>query len=392
MAEIRFAAYCAGDNKVVDNFTSLKARIDATKKHLNAAKTSLDEAFTKSYFDVYWREFDPFKQEKYIIDTMLSMGQQKVTNAWLKCYEMLAWISETHKFPDEIKHFDNAAFPGAFILAANHYFKTKRSSSKTKKPYDWVASSLITANSDDSKPLEDTYGLYARYKNQWLMTETNNGDVTSTTNLADWERRLAHGIDLYTSDLGFDVSSEYNAQEKMQSRANYAQILAGILTLKAGGVMITKQYTIFEDATITCLYMLSTIFSRLYICKPATSRQANSETYIIGIGFSEDKSAVETVANKLYAAIADETYLFCDPAEITPEFLGTIDACMRIFESQTEKIAHDRDAVLKIRKMQYKGKPSKHPEIVKFRKSIDGSIAEWYRRNDFLPLRDADRL
>jgi hypothetical protein len=67
------------------------------------------------------------------------------------------------------------------------------------------------------------------------MHDNNNGDVLVEANQVDFCKQLGGKVDLYTSDLGFDVSSDYNNQELIQLPANIGQILTGLLTLKKGG-------------------------------------------------------------------------------------------------------------------------------------------------------------
>ena len=48
---------------------------------------------------------------------------------------------------------------------------------------------------------------------------------------------------------------------------------------------MTKQYMTFEMTTISIMYSLSQMFDEFYLCKPYTSREANSETFLVGKGF-----------------------------------------------------------------------------------------------------------
>ena len=45
-----------------------------------------------------------------------------------------------------------------------------------------------------------------------------------------------------------------------------------------------KAYTLFERPTAALLFLLGHFFEQLDICKPGTSKAANGETYIVGIG------------------------------------------------------------------------------------------------------------
>ena len=59
---------------------------------------------------------------------------------------------------------------------------------------------------------------------------------------------------------------------------------------KKGGSFILKIFDIFSQATIDMLYILSSLYTKVYICKPHTSRLANSEKYIVCKDFKLDNT------------------------------------------------------------------------------------------------------
>ena len=87
---------------------------------------------------------------------------------------------------------------------------------------------------------------------------------------------------------------------------NMGQILAGLLTLKKGGNLVTKQYTYFNSLNISIYAILTNLFEEVYICKPITSRPPNSETYVVCKGFlgpfnsnSVESELVKLIINKI---------------------------------------------------------------------------------------------
>ena len=272
--------------------------LDKIKDDLNITKSKLDDEFQNSKFGIYWREFDPFKNEKNIIAKL--GNTYNVSNAWVKCYEMINYFNMIPEKTNSFIHFDNAAFPGSFIVSTYHLINTQ---SSWKNKYIWYASSLHDINKTRGA-LEDKYQLYQNYPNNWLMTKTNDGDVLSKDNQLDFMERLNHSVDLYTSDLGFSSAEDYNNQELIQAPANIGQILSGLLTLKKGGSFITKQYTIFEPITISVIYATSIFFDEFYICKPYSSREANSELYLIGKGFKGNIDIGHPYINAMFDRIS----------------------------------------------------------------------------------------
>jgi hypothetical protein len=218
---------------------------------------------------------------------------QKVSNAWMKLHEMIVSMDIVPQYvPDghEYKVFCNAEFPGSFVFYINHYMKTMRPNIK----FSYVASSLVDPSNNNK--FYDDYGLYEMNPDNWLMKKDpmnecdehsntawlNDGDVTKVSNILDFESRLKGSIDLYLSDAGIDVSSDYSNQEILNKYIDMGQILIGLLTLKIGGSFITKQYTFFESFNVSMITILSTCFEELHICKPPSSTPTNSEIYIVG--------------------------------------------------------------------------------------------------------------
>ena len=360
------------------------------KNKLAEAKLPLDKLWN-SAFERYWREFDPFKPEREIVVKM--SNNYNISNAWLKCYEMLCYFDLIPEQTDKFYHFDNAAFPGSFIISTYHYIKTR---SKIND-YKWYASSLTEKNMKHSSPLEDKYKLYANYTNNWLMSAANNGDVLVEANQEDFVRKIGGTIDLYTSDLGFDVSSDYNNQELLQAAANIGQILSGLLTLKEGGSLITKQYTFFEPISISVIYATSTFFDKFYIVKPYTSREANSEIYLVGKGFKTESFGKSRFNHKFIRAMFDRItgkiplkQPFINPEESFIQQI--INATESITQSQIDKLKHDMQACQHILSSNYRGPANQHPTILEFREEIKQQIYAWYYYNPILPIELSERL
>jgi len=275
------------------------------KQKLNSAKDQLDGIYKKyNYAGRVMKSFDPFHTVKYKIAKRINADN--VTIAWLKGYELIstfnlmemnlanihgtsANIGNIEEKSDPFVYFDNAAFPGSFILAMNHYAKTvNREKLRTEHQHiKWYASSLLANTHANQAPLEDSYALYKNYPNNWLMNLNNNGDISNIENINNFQVQMeqkegnSHSVDLYTCDLGMDVSDDYNNQELLHSYLNICQIFCGLAVLKPGGNLAVKHYTLFEPITIKYLTLLSQLFGEMYITKPLTSKRTNSEVYIV---------------------------------------------------------------------------------------------------------------
>ena len=138
--------------------------------------------------------------------------------------------------------------------------------------------------------------------------DPNSGNVVSKKNQEFWRNKFksddeADGtVDLYTSDVGFDKITTYENKEIDHLDKNIGQILAALVTLKAGGAMVVKQYTFFESLNISLYAILTNVFKEVYMSKPVTSRPTNTETYVIGksyLGYERSKKYIKLLMNKI---------------------------------------------------------------------------------------------
>jgi len=95
-------------------------------------------------------------------------------------------------------------------------------------------------------------------------------------------------MDIVTADGGFDFSLDFNQQEKMIGKLLFAQMAFALCLNKYRGHFILKIFDCFMAHTVDILYILSSFYEKVYIMKPHTSRYANSERYVVCVGFLHD--------------------------------------------------------------------------------------------------------
>jgi 16S rRNA G966 N2-methylase RsmD len=277
-----------------------KSEIDKPKKE-NPKGSQFDFSFVTTFF-----EMSKMLKQKVSRDFNIP----KISNAYLKQYEILCQFPEIIKLSSGklktpiYRYFDNASFPGAFIRGTDHYIKDHIPEIKY---FDWFASSLFN---EEYGVLGDEYNLLYNYPFRWLMDlpskkseQKNNGDVSNPDNIIDFRNKFQSLglVPLYTSDLGFDVSSDYSKQEIFHLRPNLGQICCSLFTLEQGGTQITKQFTFFELRNKIILYLLTKMYKKVSIIKPITSKPDNSEVYILCIGYNRKDSLAnrELILNSL---------------------------------------------------------------------------------------------
>ncbi len=269
-----------------------KADILTIKEKLFAAKSRLDNIH---HVDLITRALDPFRREKYQIAK--SIGEKHVSNAWLKCFDIIMKF-KLLSGKTVIRHYDGASLPGAFILATQYAVRHYINGCD----YKWRACSLYDS---DIPHLGDDYGLLRQFPNNWLMDEKNNGDITNIDNINNITVKLLNKTNFYTSDLGFDVSTDYNNQETLHFCANTGQILLCLKVLQVGGICVIKHYTYLEEYTLKYLSKFSKLFKYFYLYKPVASKLLNSEVYLVGIGFIGNRT---TMAEDLERCLVNKSY------------------------------------------------------------------------------------
>jgi hypothetical protein len=275
----------------------------ALRKAIDAAKTKLDIIPEETFYQINSR-LDLYASLKRLVQKTYNM--EHATNAALKMYELIYQMNlltnlETETCLPTVNAFCNAELPGAFIIAINHYMKTRC----LESTFDWIASSYLPDAArlvGNETVLDDKYKIYAKNRSHWLMGPMPNalppgenilsGDVTDPVvvnalgNATHQRFREKDGATIYTSDVGTSIATaELNRQEELTSNLNYGQVLTGLLALAIGGSLVTKQFTFVTPFSRSLIALVASLFEETYITKPSTSRPGNSEIYLVAKGF-----------------------------------------------------------------------------------------------------------
>jgi len=111
------------------------------------------------------------------------------------------------------------------------------------------------------------------------------GNLLSYENFLYCCDKYASSMDVITGDGGFDFSAEFNKQEINMTKLLFAQICYALFLQKKGGSFILKIFDAFHTHTMDMLVLLTSMYKRVYMTKPLTSRIGNSEKYIVCKGF-----------------------------------------------------------------------------------------------------------
>jgi hypothetical protein len=128
-------------------------------------------------------------------------------------------------------------------------------------------------------------------KNVTIITgEDGTGNLLHKDNYTYCVNAFKHSMQIITADGGIDVSNDFNKQEELVSKLIVSEVIYAITMQKRGGHFVLKIFDIFSKLTIDILYILTRVYSEVYITKPFTSRLANSEKYIVCKNFLLDEN------------------------------------------------------------------------------------------------------
>jgi hypothetical protein len=107
--------------------------------------------------------------------------------------------------------------------------------------------------------------------------------------------------DLITADGAYGYNEgedEYQNQEILHYGLFIGEIMVALAANATGGNFILKIFDIFTELTVKLIYILNCCYQSVKIYKPETSRNANSEKYIICMNFIPPEN-IEDIITKL---------------------------------------------------------------------------------------------
>tara|TARA_B110000858_G_C17808925_1_gene479780 strand:+ start:2307 stop:3524 length:1218 start_codon:yes stop_codon:yes gene_type:complete len=220
-----------------------------------------------------------------------------ISRSFFKLIEIVVNYDLFDKYTESIQSFHLAEGPGGFIEAMV-YMRNNRSDIH-------YGMTLLS----DKRNIPKWNKIRSKFKFnpsiRFEHGETNTGDLLHPDNFKKCALQYKNSMDFMTGDGGFDFSIDYEKQEVASTKLIFAQIIYAIMMQKKGGSFVLKIFDIFYNSTVELLYMLNLFYENVSICKPNTSRFANSEKYIICQEFkytdtSEYYSQFYTILDELY--------------------------------------------------------------------------------------------
>ena len=250
-------------------------------------------------FDQDWDIFKEYTNPYEYIHTQAPTLKHSVSvykplsRSYYKMVEILTHFDLLKHMPtpgEPIRTFHLAEGPGGFIEALANMRKTTNPQVSIKDSY--IGMTLLD---DTDRTIPSWKKSQTFMRNNPTVTIENGqdgtGNLLSVHNFIYCVQKYGSSMDLITADGGFDFSDNFNRQEAKILPLLYAQIAYAVCMQKKGGHFILKIFDCFMEATVDLMYLLTSFYERVFVTKPQTSRYANSERYIVCIGFHFDHYA-----------------------------------------------------------------------------------------------------
>jgi len=152
--------------------------------------------------------------------------------------------------------------------------------------------------------------------------ENNNllyGDITKIevidSTITNVLSRFPNYMDFITADGGFDVKI-FNSQEIISNKLILCEIYIALNTQKKNGMFIIKYFDMFTHNSVISYLVLCTFYKEVKIIKPKTSRNCNSERYLVCSSFVGINKNNTRILIELREII--KNYVFVEPTDKGP--------------------------------------------------------------------------
>lgn len=281
----------------IDKFQELKNKLNNVKSNLNMVQL-------KS-----WHQHTNFvnRSSKVIPYVKRFIKPHLTTQAWCKFHEILHTYNLIPLRQKLLTSVHLCEAPGAFITSLNHYLKLHQSFVQ----WDWIANTLNPhheGNSFSEMISDDRFIL--RTHGQWYFGPDYVGDILTPDFVTHFTQHVKHkacsDVLLITADGSFDCQGNPGEQEILVGKLHYREVHLALSILQNGGSFVLKLFTIFESDTICLMYLLCCVFQHVNLFKPASSKEGNSEIYVISLGFNRTQAETANVVSGLSRAFDQE--------------------------------------------------------------------------------------
>jgi len=228
--------------------------------------------------------------------------KQVISRAYFKLYEMI-FYEPIINIPD-LNCFFICEAPGGFIECVSD-IRRKRN---LRMNFLSISNNKFPIEIIEKKEHDIKYDKYLDSDNLLY------GDITDIviidTTIKNVYKKFPLLLDFITADRGFDIKT-FNSQELLSSKLILCEIYLALSTQRTGGMFVIKFFDMFTHNSIMCYLILCCFYSQVKIIKPKTSRNSNSERYLMCYSFMGLTSENTKILNNIRETIVN--YIFIEP-------------------------------------------------------------------------------
>lgn len=244
--------------------------------YLNEMKNMIKDRPEWSKFKIYTNPYEFIHTSYDNINTLTTINP--ISRSFFKLIELQSMCDIISMKESKLKTLHMAEGPGGFI-EATHHLRSKRVKRNENDIYTGVTLHSNDQNVPRWNKIHQKYGNVKQILLDALLDGT--GNLYHVCNFMNFVDKHRHSMDFITADGGFDFSLNYKHQEQSILRLLLTQMMYALMCQKKGGHFVMKLFDVFTQGTIDIIFMLNTFYNEVYLCKPFTSRFANSERYIV---------------------------------------------------------------------------------------------------------------
>lgn len=272
------------DKYIKFSYSNVAPKIPIMNKTLYSYLTSIKGEIDNCQIE--WDRYKKYMNTYEYIHTPVSGSLCSIckltplSRSYYKMIEIANILSIIHELPSVATTFHLAEGPGGFIEAIADMRKDGSGEYNSKDKYYGMT---LSDDTDMSIPGWRKTAEFIKKCPNFIIEKGKDGrgDLMNVENLKYCHQKYMNSVDLITGDGGFDFSIDFNSQEIASSKLLFCQIAFAVAMQKKGGTFIIKFFDTFTQFSIELIYLLTILYENVYFMKPCSSRQANSEKYIV---------------------------------------------------------------------------------------------------------------
>jgi len=323
-------------------------RLQAMKNRLNTTKSSLNN-LPLGRWHKHTRKLNP--AGAVTNQLRKSANPELLTQAWQKfheCFQVFRLGPGPGQLQYKSVHLCEA--PGAFVTSLNQALVLHHPGTT----WSWLATTLNPhyEGNDLGYMINDDRFIMGSL-DHWEFGEDNTGDLMNRANLEQLVAAAgqlggagegeAGKVDLVTADGSIDCQSDPARQESIVSDLHHCEAVAALRILAPGGSLVLKMFTLFESESVCLLYLLVSVFNEVDVFKPATSKEGNSEVYIVCRDLQPSnwlESVLAQLSGPHYGKFPVNNSLF-GRAELPDSFMAEVMKCGELFMQLQENVINN---------------------------------------------------